>query len=115
MIHSMMYHAQQHTLEQNRLLECVDLWVRLEQDGLDISMTFIQEAEAHMLFDKPNEITVQCPVRIVHGMGDTVVPHGNSLALIQHLQSVDVKLILIKVSVSLLSCEPALPMQLCKT
>lgn len=67
-----------------------------DPDGLDLKLAFLEEGKQHMLLDKPDLIPITCPVRIIHGVGDSVVPHSIASQLMQQLQATDVKLTLIK-------------------
>jgi pimeloyl-ACP methyl ester carboxylesterase len=55
---------------------------------------FWQDAQANRLLD--SEITIDCPVRLLHGQNDTDVPWELSLRLAQQLRSDDIQVILIK-------------------
>ncbi|MEO7786222.1 MAG: alpha/beta hydrolase [Sphingomicrobium sp.] len=65
--------------------------------GADPSLTtraFWQSGEALRLLSRP--IAVHCPVRLLHGSGDDVVPVGVPLKLLDMLASTDVQLTLLK-------------------
>ena len=55
----------------------------------------IEEGNNHLLMNQ-DHINITCPVRIVHGMRDSVVPYERSLQLIQKLDSDDAYITLIK-------------------
>jgi pimeloyl-ACP methyl ester carboxylesterase len=55
---------------------------------------FFESAEAHRLLHV--EIPVDCPVRLLHGTGDTDVPFQISVELMAKLRSGDVQTILVK-------------------
>ncbi|HCB13024.1 MAG TPA: alpha/beta hydrolase [Gammaproteobacteria bacterium] len=60
-----------------------------------IAMNLIKEAAHHRLLDR-TELPISCPVRLIHGMGDTDVPWQTSLQVAEKLNSPDVRLILVK-------------------
>jgi pimeloyl-ACP methyl ester carboxylesterase len=55
---------------------------------------FWQSGEANRLLHGP--IAIDCPVRLLHGQRDDVVPWRNALTLAQQLRSADVQTLLIK-------------------
>jgi pimeloyl-ACP methyl ester carboxylesterase len=55
---------------------------------------FWQSGEANRLLHGP--IAIDCPVRLLHGQRDDVVPWRNALTLAQQLRSADVQIVLIK-------------------
>ena len=55
---------------------------------------FWQSGEANRLLHGP--IAIDCPVRLLHGQRDDVVPWRNALTLAQQLRSADVQTVLIK-------------------
>ena len=66
-----------------------------------MQLSFMQEAEQHMLLGRDRGIAVACPARIMHGLRDTVVPCTVASQLLEQLQASDVQLTLVKV------CAPA--------
>lgn len=63
-----------------------------------LPMNFYQEGEQLKLLEKgPSTIEIQCPVRMFHGMNDSVVPYSCSTKLLECLASDDVHVTLIKV------------------
>lgn len=58
-----------------------------------LSWDMIQEAKKHELNEN---IQVNCPVRLIHGMNDQEVPYDISIDLANNLQSNDVQVTLIK-------------------
>jgi pimeloyl-ACP methyl ester carboxylesterase len=63
-------------------------------EGYLITRTLIEEGRQHLVTDQP--IVLDCPVRLLHGMGDKDVPWQTSLALAERLTGTDVRLHLIK-------------------
>ena len=72
------------------------------QNGTELKMAFLHEAEQHLVLGQPSGIPVVCPVRIMHGLADQLVPHTIPLAVITELQSRNARLLLVKVG--LLHC-----------
>lgn len=68
------------------------------QNGTELKLEVLHAAEAHLLLGKPAGIPVQCPVRVMHGLSDNLVPPEIPLAVANELQSSNVQLTLIKVS-----------------
>ncbi|MCP5196840.1 MAG: alpha/beta hydrolase [Gammaproteobacteria bacterium] len=64
-------------------------------DPYMIAMNLLEEATHHLLLNR-TELPIQCPVRLIHGIGDTDVPWRTSLKVMEKLTSLDVQLILIK-------------------
>lgn len=63
-------------------------------DPMPTHAKFWQDAEASRVFD--SEITITCPVRLLHGQEDRDVPPHISLRLAEALQSDDVQVTLVK-------------------
>ncbi len=59
-----------------------------------ITKALIDDARRHLLLR--NEIPLDCPVRLIHGMKDTDVPWRTALAIAERLRSDDVEVILVK-------------------
>lgn len=59
-----------------------------------IPYSFIKEAEHHCLLHSP--IPVTCPVRLLHGMKDDIIPWHTSLLVADRVVSLDVDVILRK-------------------
>jgi pimeloyl-ACP methyl ester carboxylesterase len=62
--------------------------------GYTYHMRLFEEAQRHLLLQAP--IALDCPVRLLHGMGDASVPWQRSLALAERLASRDITLTLVK-------------------
>jgi pimeloyl-ACP methyl ester carboxylesterase len=60
-----------------------------------IALNLIEEAERHLLLDRP-ELPIHGPVRLIHGMGDLDVPWRISIEVAAKLASPDVRVILVK-------------------
>jgi len=54
----------------------------------------ITEGRAHLLLDGP--IAVRCPVRLIHGRGDTDVPWQTAMAIMARIETADCALTVIK-------------------
>ncbi|XP_025729806.1 palmitoyl-protein thioesterase ABHD10, mitochondrial isoform X2 [Callorhinus ursinus] len=68
---------------------------RYSEDGIyHIQYSFIKEAEHHCLFHSP--IPVNCPIRLLHGMKDDIVPWHTSIQVADRVVSTDVDVILRK-------------------
>lgn len=65
-----------------------------DSDGYPLTRVFIQDGEENLLLDK--SIEVDCPVRLLHGMQDQVVPWETTTRLSQALVGGDVQIRLIK-------------------
>ena len=74
--------------------------------GYTYRMSFFDEAAHHLVMRE--EIALDCPVRLLHGMGDPSVPWERSLKLAERLRSHDVTVTLIKDGDHRLSTEPDL-------
>lgn len=68
------------------------------EDGAEYLVTYrqIEEARAHLLPE--GTLPIKCPVRIIHGMGDEVVPWQHSLEIVEQVESRDVAITLPKES-----------------
>jgi len=71
-----------------------------------ISSTLISQSRNHCVLEKP--VALNIPVHLLHGTGDTDVPHALSLKLMEIIQSDDIKLTLIKNADHRLSTESEL-------
>ncbi|MGN7661442.1 MAG: alpha/beta hydrolase [Anaplasma sp.] len=60
-----------------------------------ISKRLMEDSKNHLLINKP-EIAIECPMVLVHGMCDTVVPHHVSLLIAEKVRSESVQVRLIK-------------------
>ena len=65
-----------------------------DSDGYPLTRVFIQDGEENLLLDQ--SIEVDCPVRLLHGMQDQVVPWETTTRLSQALAGGDVQIRLIK-------------------
>ena len=65
-----------------------------DPDGYTYSRNLIEEGRRHLLMR--GTIELDCPVRLLHGIGDTSVPWQTSLRLAEHLASRDIALTLVK-------------------
>ncbi|ELW59998.1 Abhydrolase domain-containing protein 10, mitochondrial [Tupaia chinensis] len=65
-----------------------------EEGAYHIQYSFIKEAEQHCLLHSP--IPVTCPIRLLHGMKDDIVPWHTSMQVADRLVSTDVDVILRK-------------------
>lgn len=63
-------------------------------DAMPTHRSFWQSGEANRMLDK--EISITCPVRLLHGQTDNDVPWQTSMRLAQALRSSDVQTMLIK-------------------
>ncbi|CAK0756177.1 Alpha/beta hydrolase [uncultured Gammaproteobacteria bacterium] len=64
------------------------------EDAYPITLVLIEEARNHLLLR--DEIELDCPVRLIHGLSDADVPPDLSLRLAQRLRSLDVHVTLVK-------------------
>ena len=65
-----------------------------DSDGYPLTRAFIEDGEENLVLDQ--SIEVDCPVRLVHGMQDQVVPWETTTRLSQALAGSDVQVRLIK-------------------
>ncbi|XP_053763327.1 palmitoyl-protein thioesterase ABHD10, mitochondrial-like [Panthera pardus] len=65
-----------------------------EKGVFDIQYGFIKEAEHHCLLHSP--IPVNCPIRLLHGMKDDIIPWHTSIQVADRVVSKDVDVILRK-------------------
>lgn len=75
-----------------------------DEAGQLVTRRFIEDGRRHLLLR--SAITLDCPVRLLHGMQDTDVPWETALRLARALQSPDVQVTLLKAGGHRLS-EPA--------
>lgn len=74
--------------------------------GYTYRMSFFEEARQHLVMRE--EIALDCPVRLLHGLRDEAVPWQTSLRLAERLRSRDVALTLVKDGDHRLSTPPDL-------
>jgi pimeloyl-ACP methyl ester carboxylesterase len=84
----------------------VTLLSEYDPAGYTYSLQLIEEARRHLVMRAP--ITLDCPVRLLHGLRDASVPWQTSLCLAQQLTSRDVSLTLVKDGDHRLSTPPDL-------
>nr|XP_055172329.1 palmitoyl-protein thioesterase ABHD10, mitochondrial isoform X2 [Nyctereutes procyonoides] len=72
-----------------------DIPSKYSEEGIyHIQYSFIKEAEHHCLLHSP--IPVNCPVRLLHGMKDDIIPWHTSIQVADRVVSTDVDVILRK-------------------
>jgi len=64
------------------------------EDPYPITRALIEEGRKHLLLDAP--LSIDVPVRLLHGTKDQDVPWQNSVTLMDRLSSADVRLTLVK-------------------
>ena len=68
------------------------------QGGYKLRSDFITEAEQHCLLGDDTRLQqIDCPVRVMHGMKDAVVPYSTSVDLLEALPGDNCRLTLLKV------------------
>ncbi len=70
--------------------------ITLDYSGLPITQRYLQESANHHLLNTEQIRRLTCPVTLIHGLQDTVVPWQWSCQLQQQLGSQEVTVILIK-------------------
>jgi len=84
--------------EEKRATLARDGFLRLPSEyspeGYIYTRTLIEEGRGHLVMRAP--ISIDCPVRLLHGMRDPDVPWRTSLALAEKLESPDVTVTLVK-------------------
>ncbi|XP_043855143.1 palmitoyl-protein thioesterase ABHD10, mitochondrial [Dromiciops gliroides] len=84
--------------EAKKEVEVKGIWkipTQYSEDGFHIiKYSFIKEAELHCLLKGP--IPVTCPVRLLHGMKDEVIPWQTSMQVAERVISTDIDIILRK-------------------
>jgi len=83
--------AQRAALESNG---CCELPSDYDAAPYLITQHLFEEAREHFLLTGP--IALNIPVRVIHGQCDDAVPWQSSVQLMQHLQSQDAELLLVK-------------------
>ncbi|XP_004391668.1 PREDICTED: mycophenolic acid acyl-glucuronide esterase, mitochondrial [Odobenus rosmarus divergens] len=85
-------------VEVKKEVEMKGVWAmpsRYSEDGIyHIQYSFIKEAEHHCLLHSP--IPVNCPIRLLHGMKDDIVPWHTSIQVADRVVGTDVDVILRK-------------------
>uniref|UniRef100_G3T6F8 Palmitoyl-protein thioesterase ABHD10, mitochondrial n=2 Tax=Elephantidae TaxID=9780 RepID=G3T6F8_LOXAF len=86
------------SVEAKKEVEMKGEWVipsKYSEEGVyHIQYSFIKEAEHHCLLHSP--VPVSCPVRLLHGMKDDIVPWHTSMQVADRVISSDVDVILRK-------------------
>ncbi|NJO67708.1 MAG: alpha/beta hydrolase [Rhodospirillales bacterium] len=72
----------------------VNLSSAYDPEPTPINKRFLDNGREHLLL--LNDIALDCPVRLIHGMQDPDVPWQTSLRLLERLRSADVELTLLK-------------------
>jgi pimeloyl-ACP methyl ester carboxylesterase len=65
-----------------------------EPAGYTYRLSFFEDGRRHLV--TRDQIALECPVRLLHGMQDTAVPWRTSLSLAERLRSRDVAVTLVK-------------------
>ncbi|XP_036603087.1 mycophenolic acid acyl-glucuronide esterase, mitochondrial [Trichosurus vulpecula] len=85
-------------IEAKKEIEVTGTWkvpTRYSDDGFYMfPYSFIKEAKLHCLLHGP--IPVTCPVRLIHGMKDEVIPWQTSMRVAEHVISTDIDVTLRK-------------------
>lgn len=85
-------------VEVKKEVEMKGVWTmpsKYHEEGVyHIQYSFIKEAEHHCLLHSP--IPVNCPIRLLHGMKDDIVPWHTSMQVADRVVSTDVDVILRK-------------------
>jgi pimeloyl-ACP methyl ester carboxylesterase len=89
-----------------RARRAITLPSEYDPSGYAYRMEFFEEADRHLVLRE--EIPLDCPVRLLHGMRDASVPWRRSLDLAERLRSGDVVVSLVKDGDHRLSAEPDL-------
>ncbi|AGZ78596.1 hydrolase [Anaplasma marginale str. Dawn] len=76
-----------------------------------ITKKLIDDGKVHLLMNK-REIAVECPMVLIHGMDDDVVPYQTSLAIAKKVKSRDVRVHLVKSGTHHLADEHSLGLML---
>ncbi|KAM6223977.1 palmitoyl-protein thioesterase ABHD10, mitochondrial [Rhynchocyon petersi] len=94
---SMVTQFNQLSVEAQKEIEMKGEWImpsRCNEETSPIPYSFIKEAEHHCLLHSP--IPVHCPIRLLHGMKDDIVPWQTSMQIADRVISTDVDVILRK-------------------
>jgi pimeloyl-ACP methyl ester carboxylesterase len=101
--------------EQKAMLEkdgVVSVYSPYDPEPTPVTKLILEEGRNHLLLQ--DEIPLDCPVRLIHGMQDPDVPWQTSLKIAEKLRSTDVEIILVKNGEHRLS-EPDDLERLCET
>lgn len=85
------------TAEAHRALEATGVWLRPSRYGdgpYPITRRLLEEGQRHSICGEG--ISINCPIRIIHGMQDADVPWRHSLELVSELAAADIRLTLVK-------------------
>lgn len=80
--------------ERDTLLREGRLHVASEYGGHDVTRALIEDGRRHLLLG--SEIAISCPVRLLQGRSDTVVPWETALRIADRLVSPDVQITLVQ-------------------
>jgi pimeloyl-ACP methyl ester carboxylesterase len=103
------------TTDERAILERVGVVQIANPDGREptpVTKSIIEEGRNHLVLH--DEIPLDCPVRLIHGMRDADVPWQTSVRLAECLRSAHVEITLVKEAAHRLS-EPEDLERLCKT
>ncbi|XP_037381472.1 palmitoyl-protein thioesterase ABHD10, mitochondrial [Talpa occidentalis] len=84
-------------VEMKKDIEMKGTWTvptKYSEEDYQIPYSFITEAEHHCLLHSP--IPVNCPIRLLHGMKDDIIPWHTSMQVANQVMSRDVDVILRK-------------------
>jgi pimeloyl-ACP methyl ester carboxylesterase len=109
LIHEMLTDEQKATLERDGV---VPVYSPYDEEPTPVTKLIIEEGRDRLVLR--DEIPLDCPVRLIHGMKDPDVPWQTSLRIADRLRSTDVEIDLIKTGEHRLS-EPDDLERLCET